>query len=153
MVQNARVEQRGSLGRGVREGDGRSPPTRRLVMAGAASGRFDEPDEERALGRGKAQILHLAGATVGRSTMEPGWRWSEDVKPIVGGESCQAHHVGYVLSGSLHLVTDGGEEFDVSAGDAYEVMPGHDAWVTGDDPYEALEFQSQTAESYAKPSE
>lgn len=122
-------------------------------MAGGSSGRFEEPDETRAIGRGAADIVRLAGATVARVTMQPGWKWSDDVKPIVGTDSCQAHHVGYVLSGSLHVVTGGGEELDVSEGGAYEIMPGHDAWVTGDGGFQALEFQSQTAETYAKPSD
>jgi mannose-6-phosphate isomerase-like protein (cupin superfamily) len=120
-------------------------------MAGGASGRFEDAGETRPLGRGTAAILHLVDATVGRATMEPGWRWSEDLKPIVGGDSCQAHHIGYVLSGSMHIVTDGGEELDVTEGDAYEILPGHDAWVTGDGSYQALEFQKKTAETFAKP--
>ena len=120
------------------------------IMGGGAGKRFDQPDETRPLGRGTGDIVHLAASSAARVTMEPGWRWSEDIKPIVGGDSCQAHHVGYVLGGSLHLMTDEGEEFDVSEGDVYEVLPGHDAWVTSDGPWQALEFQSKTAETYAK---
>lgn len=72
------------------------------------------------------------------------------MKPIVGTESCRAHHVGYVLSGRLHIVMDSGEEIEAEPGLAYEVEPGHDAWVVGEEPFVSLEFQTQTAESYAK---
>ena len=119
-------------------------------MGGGAIKRFEQPDETRALGSGTLSVLHLAGSTVARVEFQPGWRWSNDVKPIVGTESCQAHHLGYVLSGSLHLVTDEGDEYDVNPGDAYEILPGHEAWVNGEEPYDALEFHSQTADTYAK---
>jgi hypothetical protein len=120
-------------------------------MGGGTVKRFDDPDETRDLGKGTGQIVHLAGATAARVTFEPGWQWANDIKPLVGGESCQAHHVGYSLSGSLHLVTDDGDEMDINAGDVYEILPGHNAWVNGDEAFQGLEFQSQTAQSYAKP--
>lgn len=119
-------------------------------MGLAARKRFDEPDETRALDKGVVETVRLAGATAGRSTFEPGWRWSESVKPIVGTDACEAHHVGYVLSGRLHVVTNEGDEFDIGPDDAYEILPGHDAWVLGDEVFRGLEFQSATAESYAK---
>ncbi len=121
-----------------------------IGMGEFASKRFDEPDETRSFEHGKGEIVHLAGSTAARATMEPGWRWSTSVKPIAGTESCQMHHLGYVLSGSLHVVTDEGGELDLGAGDTYEILPGHDAWVTGDETYQALEFQSTTAKEYAK---
>ena len=111
---------------------------------------FDKPDESRMFEHGRADIVHLAETSAGRARLEPGWRWSQDLKPVVGGDSCQMHHVGYVLSGSLRIATDEGEEHDLNVGDAYEIMPGHDAWVTSDDAFEALEFQSKTAEKFAK---
>jgi len=70
-------------------------------------------------------------------------------KPIVGG--CQQHHVGYALSSSLHVAAMDGQELDSSAGDAYEIQPGHDAWVVRDQPYEGLEFDSRTVVTYGKP--
>ena len=65
-------------------------------------------------------------------TAEPGWRWSECIKPVVGTESCQAHHVGTVVGGSMHVVHEDGTEQDITEGDAYVIEPGHDAWVTSD---------------------
>jgi hypothetical protein len=117
-------------------------------MGGLHGGNLDSPDEVREVPKGRIDLIRLGDVTVGRSTFEPGWRWSESVKEIVGTETCESHHVGYALSGKLHVVSDGGEEADVAAGDAYVVMPGHDAWVVGDEPFVGLEFQS--AETYAK---
>ena len=112
---------------------------------------LDRPDETRPFAaKGEAAVVNIGGAAVMRATFEPGWRWSEHVKPLAGTDSCQNHHVGYVLAGSLHVVTDAGEEFDVGPDGVYEILPGHDAWVIGDDVFQALEFQSKTAESYAK---
>jgi hypothetical protein len=109
---------------------------------------FDDADETRAFDNGQVQVLKIGGATIGRYTFEPGWRWSENVKPIAKTDSCQAHHVGYVLGGTLHVVTDDGAETDLAAGQAYEVQPGHDAWVVGDEPVHTVEFTG--AETYAK---
>jgi hypothetical protein len=72
----------------------------------------------------------------------PGRRWSECVKPVVRGHSCQAAHLGYVVSGRLHIASTDGSELDIG--------PGHDAWVLGDEPFAALEFESKTAGTYAK---
>ena len=79
-----------------------------------------------------------------------GWPWSECIKPIVGGESCQAAHLGYVVSGRIHIASDDGSELDLGPGDVYRLEPGHDAWVLGDEPFVALEFESKTADTYAK---
>lgn len=96
-------------------------------------------------------VVELAGSAAAKATFQPGWRRSESVKPIVGGGSCQQHHVGYALSGMLHVVTMDGQELEISAGDAYEIQPGHDAWVVGDQTYEGLEFDNRTVETYGKP--
>ena len=117
-------------------------------MGNLHAGNLDKPDETRTFENGRVDLVTLGEATIGRSTFEPGWRWSESVKQIVGTDSCQAHHVGYALSGRLHVVADGGEEHEVGPGEAYVVMPGHDAWVVGDEPFVGLEFQS--ADTYAK---
>ncbi len=117
----------------------------------AAQGkRFESPDQTRSLGRGTLDVLSFGTSSAARLTAQPGWRWSEDVKPIVGTESCQADHFGYVISGRLHVVTDDAQEAEVGPGDAYVVAPGHDAWVVGAEPFVALEFQSTTAATYAK---
>jgi quercetin dioxygenase-like cupin family protein len=119
-------------------------------MAGLEGRSFDTPDETRDFDKGRLDVLQFEGTTVGRVTLEPGWRWSESVKPIAGTDSCQQHHLGYVVSGSLHVVADDGSETDAAAGSAYQIPPGHDAWVTSDEPFVGLEFRSQTAETYAK---
>ena len=113
--------------------------------------RFDQPDETREFSNGVVAGVALAGTRVAKATFQPGWRWSESVKPIVGGDRCQQHHVGYAIAGALHVVTDDGEEIDITAGDAYEIEPGHDAWVEGDAVFEGLEFDPRTVETYAKP--
>lgn len=110
---------------------------------------LDSPEETRTFDKGKAELVSLGESTVGRLTFEPGWKWSEALKPIVGTDSCQNHHVGYALSGRIHIVGDDGSEIDIGAGEAYEIPPGHDAWVVGDDTFVGLEFKS--AAQFAKP--
>ena len=118
-------------------------------MAGEVKN-FDSPDETRPFeGKGQAEILNVGGKAIGKGVFEPGWKWSENVKPIAQTDSCQAHHVGHCVAGSLHVVTDEGSEFDIGVGDAYEILPGHEAWVVGDATYSALEFQSETADKFA----
>jgi len=119
-------------------------------MGMATTKRFETPDETRDFEHGRVDMVRLAGATAAQSTFGPGWRWSTDIKPVVGTDSCQAHHVGYCVSGSLHVVTDEGNEFDLGAGDVYEILPGHDAWVVGDATFSGPEFQTETAEKFAK---
>src|SRR4051812_15921172 len=97
----------------------------------ASSKAMDAPDERRTFDRGQVEVVNIGGATIGRYTFEPGWRWSESVKPIAKTDSCQAHHVGYVISGTLHVVPEVGAETDISSGQAYDIEPGHDAWVVG----------------------
>jgi class 3 adenylate cyclase len=95
---------------------------------------FDDPDEVLRLEGGVADNVVLGDAVVGRLVMEPGWRWSERVRPIAGTDSCQFHHVGVALSGSAHFIMDDGTEFDVRAGDVFDIPPGHDNYVTSDEP-------------------
>jgi hypothetical protein len=109
---------------------------------------FDRPEERREFDNGRVDLVEIAGNNVGRIHLDPGWRWSEAVKPIVSTDSCEVPHVGYAISGTLHVVMDDGTEFDVNGGEAYEIAPGHDAWVDGVDPYEAVEFESLA--EYAK---
>jgi quercetin dioxygenase-like cupin family protein len=109
---------------------------------------FDEPDESRTFPFGHWDILHLGYMTAARATLQPGWRWSEHVKPIVGTESCQQRHSGYLMAGRIATRLDDGTEFEYGPGDAYEVPPGHDSWVVGDRPVIAIEF-SPTAATFA----
>src|SRR5687768_12564704 len=112
-------------------------------MAGVESKRFDSPDETRTPDKTKVEVLRFGSNTAARFTFQPGWKWSECIKPTVGTDSCQARHVGAVLSGTLHVVHDDGSEAEAGPGDAYVIEPGHDAWVLGDDPVIALEFESK----------
>ena len=122
-------------------------------MATLEAKNFDSPDEVRPFeGKGKAEIVNVGGQTVGRATFEPGWRWSNNVKPIAGTDSCQVHHVGYILSGRIKIWMDDGTEAEAAAGDVFVIEPGHDAEVVGDEPCVSLEFGQAAAAEYAKPS-
>jgi class 3 adenylate cyclase len=102
--------------------------------------RFDRPDEVRVVEKARVELVELGELAVGRAIFEPGWRWSEHVKPIVGTESCQVHHIGYVMSGHLHVEMTDGASLDVVGGDAFEIPPGHDAWVIGDEPWVSVDW-------------
>lgn len=113
---------------------------------------FDAPDETRTPDKTRVEVVDLGSAKAARLTVQPGWRWSECIKPVVGGESCQARHVGVGMSGRMHVRHDDGTEGDIGAGEAYLIEPGHDAWVVGDESFVGYEFESTTAGSYARPS-
>ena len=119
-------------------------------MAGVEARNFDAPDETRRPDKTTVETVKVGGALVGRATMEPGWRWSEAIKPIVGGDHCQVHHLGYVVSGRMHIAHSDGSKVDLSAGDVYDIQPGHDAWVLGGESYVGVEFDARTAETYAR---
>ena len=119
-------------------------------MAGMTVKRFDAADEVRKPEKATMEVVDLAGVTAARLTAEPGWRWSVCIKPIVGGESCQAHHLGVIVSGTMHVVHSDGTESDIPTGAAYVIEPGHDAWVVGDEPVVAYEFDSSTAQTFAR---
>ncbi len=110
---------------------------------------FDTPDETRSIEKGKVEVVNLGEAQVMRATFQPGWKWSECVKPIVGTESCQVAHTGYQVSGRMRLRMDDGSEFEFAPGDAGVIPPGHDAWVVGNEPVVFIDFQG--ASVYAKP--
>jgi class 3 adenylate cyclase len=99
---------------------------------------LDEPDEELTFPRGRAQNVRIGELVVGRLVQEPGWRWSEQIKPIAGTDSCQFHHVGVGLAGAGMVRMDDGTEFVVRAGDVFDIPPGHDQWVIGDEPAVAI---------------
>ena len=101
---------------------------------------LDTPDEKRSFDNGELHLVHLTGATIARASFRPGWRWSTDVKPFVGTDSCQGHHVAYVVSGRLHVRMDDGVELEFGPGDAHVVAAGHDAWVVGDEPCVTVDF-------------
>ena len=109
---------------------------------------FSSPDETRPFPHGKAEILNIGGGTVGKLTLEPGWRWSQDVKPVAGTQWCEAPHFQYQVSGRLHVLMEDGTEFDLDAGDVSTLPSGHDAWVVGDEPVVLIDWYG--ASNYAK---
>ena len=117
-------------------------------MAGLQSKSLDSPDETRPIEDGTVEIVHLDGGMVMRTIFEPGWRWSTSVKPVAGTDSCQTHHLGYCISGQMHVVMDDGQEIDIGPGEAIEIPPGHDAWVVGDEPYVGVDVTGGA--SYAR---
>jgi len=119
-------------------------------MANLIGKSFDAPDETRTPPKTTIQIVDLDGVKAARITFEPGWKWSECIKQVAGTDSCQARHVGSIISGQLHVVHDDGTEADATAGAAYVIEPGHDAWVVGEEACVALEFDSTSAANYAK---
>lgn len=114
------------------------------------SGSFDAPEEVRPFAdKGKAEFVTVGGHRILRGYYEPGWRWSDHLKPIVKTDSCQIAHTGYVISGRMAVRMDDGVEAEVGPGDAFAIGPGHDAWVVGDDTVVLLDFTG--GERYAKP--
>jgi class 3 adenylate cyclase len=109
---------------------------------------FDGPDEVRRFTNGSVEIVMLDEIAVSRFVFQPGWRWLQDVAPIVGTNSCQHRHVGYTISGRLAVRTNDGTTLSIGPGDAYEIPAGHVAWVEGDVPWESVEFTS--GHTYAK---
>lgn len=103
---------------------------------------FASATDARLIGRGRFNVVNLDETAVGRIEFKPGWRWSVDAKPKVGGTSCQVRHLGAAVSGTQHILADDGTEMEIHAGDAYEIPPGHDGWVVGDEPFVAIEFAS-----------
>jgi quercetin dioxygenase-like cupin family protein len=106
------------------------------------------PDEVRTPSKTRVEVVRLEGFTFGRFTLEPGWRWSECIKPVVKTDSCQVSHAGYLVSGRITVRMGDGAQKTISAGDSYTIPPGHDAWVEGSQPAVAIEVLS--AEQFAK---
>jgi quercetin dioxygenase-like cupin family protein len=118
-------------------------------MAGLVHKSTDRPDEVRTVEKGTIALVDLGKGLVGRATFEPGWQWSKHVKPVAGTETCQAAHMGYVVSGRMRVVMEDGEETEFGPGDFMVAPPGHDAWVVGDEPCVAIDWQGSA--EYAKP--
>ena len=119
-------------------------------MAGVEARDFDAPDETRSPEKTESRIVRLGGTAVARVKLEPGWSWSECIKPIVGTESCQILHVGVVQSGQMHVEHEDGTMEDLRPGHVYVIQPGHDASVVGDEPFIGYEFERRAAEEWAK---
>ncbi len=120
-------------------------------MAGIEHRDFSTPDEVRSPDKTKVELVNVGDGQIGRFTFQPGWKWSECVKPVVGTHLCDVEHIGYMVSGQLTVTHDDGTKADIGPGEVYRIAPGHDAWVVGNEPAVGVEFQS--ASIYAKPTD
>jgi hypothetical protein len=109
---------------------------------------FNKSDETRTLPKTKIEVVNLGDKTLMHTTFDVGWKWSENVKPTAGTDSCQTHHFICALSGQLKTVMDDGTEIEVMAGEVIDIPPGHDAWVVGDEPFVGIDLGGSA--SYAK---
>jgi hypothetical protein len=117
-------------------------------MAKAEVKNVASPDEVRKFKNGQIELVNLGGGSVGLGTFQPGWKWSNDVKPIAGTDLCQAPHFGYQISGRLHTVMADGSEIESGPGDVVAIPPGHDAWVVGNEACVLIDWSG--AANYAK---
>jgi hypothetical protein len=119
-------------------------------MAGVEARTFESPDETRTPEKTQVEIVRIGSSTVARMSLQPGWSWSECIKPLVGTDRCQLRHVGVVQSGRMHVSHDDGTEVEIGPGETYVIEPGHDARVVGDAPFVGFEFESSSAEEFAR---
>ena len=110
-----------------------------------------DPDSVMECGHGRMELATIDDMTVARLTLQPGWKWSESIRPMAGTDSCQVRHLQYVIRGRLRIVEDDGTQIDLEPGDFASIPPGHDAWVVGDEPFVAIDF-SPEMKQYAQPS-
>ena len=106
---------------------------------------FAGSDQQRTMPKGQASIVSLDEVMVGHARWEPGWRWSTDLRSIAGTATCELHHLGYSVSGTLHVEMSDGQTLEIGPGSVYEIPPDHDAWVVGDQPWETIEWTSARA--------
>src|SRR4051812_47165420 len=119
-------------------------------MAQVFTSNLERDGEHRAFkARGRAVVGSAGAAAIVKGTFEPGWRWTKDVQPLAGTESCEIHHLGYIISGRMGITFDDGSKIEVADGDLFDVQPGHDAYVIGDQPCVTVDF-SPDATRYAK---
>ena len=109
---------------------------------------LNSPEETRSFDKGKLDLVEIGGAMVGRAVFQPGWKWSESVKPIAKTKSCEAPHFQYHVSGTIRVRMDDGTERDLKPGDVSLLPSGHDAWVVGNEPVVVVDFQGMR--DYAK---
>ena len=117
-------------------------------MAAIESKDFSSPDEVRTPEKTKVELVNLAGGQIGRYTFQPGWRWSEHIKPVAKTDSCQVEHIGYCVSGSLDITATDGSKQRITPGMVYRIAPGHDGYNGGSEPAVCIEFQG--AANFAK---
>ena len=112
---------------------------------------FGKPDEVREFPLGKVEIINIGGATIGRATFQPGWKWSTSVQPLVNTHSCEAPHFQYHVSGRLKVKMDDGTILECKPGDVSLLPMGHDAWVVGKEPAVVVDFQGMIDYAKGKP--
>ncbi len=120
-------------------------------MARLQRRQFTEPDDVRTVPHGHIEVVELDDRVVGRLSYEPGWRWSVDIKPIADTDTCQFHHFGVTLSGRVRVQMRDGIELEIGPGDVFEIPPGHDAWVIGDEPWVSVDFEAMRSYGRAQP--
>jgi Cupin domain len=119
------------------------------LMASLEKRNIESPDEMRPFrAHGHADVVTIGDFTLGRAIYEPGWKWSEDVKPVAGTDSCRVRHTGICLSGNITVRANDGTEETYRPGDVFVIEPGHDAWVDGSEPCVLLDTGMAP---YAKP--
>lgn len=119
-----------------------------MLQQEVALKRFEKPDEIREFEKGKFEIVRIGGLTIGRATYQPGWKWSEHVRPLAGTDFCNVEHVGLVVSGHATAAMKNGTVHDLMAGTLFYIpAEPHDSWVVGDEPYVSLHFMG--ADTYA----
>ena len=101
---------------------------------------FGAPDDVRVMPLVRVETISLDDATVGHCRFDPGWRWSTDTGPLLGTTSCPMRHLGYAMSGTMHVVMDDGQALDVGPGEVFDIPPGHDKWVVGDESWVTIEW-------------
>ena len=109
---------------------------------------FTQPHEVREFPKGRLELITVNGVTFGKVTFQPGWKWSEHIKPLAGTNTCQAAHLGVQLSGKMHIIMDDGTTMDLGPGQVVNIPPGHDGWVIGDEPVVFIDITGM--ENYAK---
>ena len=119
-----------------------------IAVTKLATKSHTSPDETSTPDKTRVEIVHLEGFTLGRFTFQPGWKWSQCIKPVVKTDTCQLSHVGYAISGKLTVQIKDGTSKTITSGESYAIPPGHDAWVQGNEPFVCIEVLS--AETYAK---
>jgi len=119
-----------------------------IAVTQLATKSHTSPDETSTPDKTRVEIVHLEGFTLGRFTFQPGWKWSQCIKPVVKTDTCQLSHVGYAISGKLTVQIKDGTSKTITSGESYAIPPGHDAWVQGNEPFVCIEVLS--AETYAK---
>ena len=111
-------------------------------MAGVEARDFSAPNETRKPEKTIIELVNIGAGQIGRFTFQPGWKWSECIKPVANTDSCQVEHIGYCISGAVHIQHEDGSAEDITPGKVYRIAPGHDAWTTSSDPAVVVEFQS-----------